>query len=69
MRFRLITTDGLDAIVERPFWYGWTETKGFHHFKFVEIINLGTNIPNELLIRDKRVAIPLADIKYLIWWS
>jgi aspartate/methionine/tyrosine aminotransferase len=57
---RLIVKDGSEFIVKRPFYYTYRETTGFHHFKITKVIT------GPALLENKRVAIPLADIKYLI---
>jgi hypothetical protein len=46
--------------VERPNYYQWSETKGFHHFKFKSAP------PKWQKLVGHKVAVPLSDIKFLI---
>jgi len=59
MYCKVVTTDGLMFTGERTWWMKYHETSGFHHFRV-------TKCPDKPDIVNKKIAIPISSIKYLV---
>lgn len=59
--FKIILKDGTILFGRRLAYYGNQETRGFHHFLITQA--------QDTSIIGRRIAIPLSDLKYLIFMN